>query len=204
MPGRPTLSDAGDAPIYRPVAVRSAIAAGAVVALLYCFRFARILPVAAAEAASLSGFLVLVGLGWAAINGLPGFSIRRGKRSLGELLRLVLYVAAIWFYLYVMMPQSSHGAASDYLFGCLVLFGLWWAGMIGSVGSLLSRESHPLYAVLLLAFYVTAALLVLFWFAWHVTPQTPLVKVAGLADGCYPAEAARLSTGLYGRLICPS
>lgn len=35
-----------------------------------------------------------------------------------------------------------------------ILLGLWWGGMIGAIGSLTNRESHPIDAFSLLAFYV--------------------------------------------------
>jgi len=55
----PTRFATGGAAIYRPVAVRSALATVTVVAGLYCFRFTRGLPIVAAETVSFIGILLL-------------------------------------------------------------------------------------------------------------------------------------------------
>jgi len=42
---------------------------------------------------------------------------------------------------------------------------------------LISREAHPLRALLLLGFYTAAALLVILWVSWHISSNTPFIKV---------------------------
>ena len=159
----PTRFDTGDSPIYQPVAVRSALAAGAVVALLYCVRFTRTLPSAVAEAVYFVGFLAVLGLGWAGINGSLGSLVRREEHPFRAFSRLAFYVTTAWLYLHFARIPPFDAAGGVYFAGFLVLLGLWWAGMIGAVGSLVSREAHPLRALSLLGFYVAAALLVTLW-----------------------------------------
>ena len=51
--------------------------------------------------------------------------------------------------------------------------------MIGAVGSLISREAHPLRALSLPGFYVAVALQVILWASWHINSKTPFIKVTG-------------------------
>jgi hypothetical protein len=114
---RQPISGKGGSPIYLPVAIRGALAALAVVALLYCWPFTRILPSALAEVVSFVGILVLFGLGWAGIIGSFDSLISREAHPLRAILRLVFYVTGPW--LYLRFTRASQFGATENRLHCV-------------------------------------------------------------------------------------
>lgn len=176
----PTSSDSNGSAIYGAVATRSALASVAVVGLLYGLRFTHTLPPHRVAIVSFGACLAVLALGWVALNGFPGSSRDRQAYSGRTMGRAALHFAGVLLYLYVSVGGRMPMAELVFFSGSIVLLGLWWAGMIGTFGALLSREMHPFRSLLLAGFYIAVASLVLWWVFWHTTPDNPLFRVTDL------------------------
>ena len=76
-------------------------------------------------------------------------------------LRLTATVAVITLMIYVSdgIPEPARKVCA--VFSGMALFGFWVVGFFFSIGSLLCRERRPLFAALLLLFYVATAAIVI-------------------------------------------